>query len=151
MNDPSIRAAFDVVKRNEPSVIEQQIKLCEIPAPPFHEEVRGQELERLFESLGLDDVRIDRAGNVIGMRPGTSAHPNLVFAAHLDTVFPEGTDVKVTREGDLLKGPGIGDDCRGLAVMLGVIRALKEAHVKRRAPLPSSPTPAKKVSAICGA
>jgi acetylornithine deacetylase/succinyl-diaminopimelate desuccinylase-like protein len=130
MNDPSIRAAFDAVKRNEPSVIEQQIKLCEIPAPPFHEEARGRELKRLFEGLGLHDVRIDRAGNVIGVRPGKSAHPNLVFAAHLDTVFPEGTDVKVTVDGDVLKGPGIGDDCRGLAVMLGVIRALDEAHVE---------------------
>jgi acetylornithine deacetylase/succinyl-diaminopimelate desuccinylase-like protein len=130
MNDPPIRAAFAAVKHNEPSLIEQQVKLCEIPAPPFHEEVRGRELKRLFESLGLRDVRIDRAGNVIGVRPGKTAHPNLVFAAHLDTVFPEGTNVKVTVEGDVLKGPGIGDDCRGLAVMLGVIRALDEAHVE---------------------
>src|SRR6202011_1787930 len=59
-----------------------------------------------------------------------AAHPSLVFAAHLDTVFPEGTDVKVKREGTVLKGPGIGDDCRGLVVMLGVIRALKEGNVK---------------------
>jgi acetylornithine deacetylase/succinyl-diaminopimelate desuccinylase-like protein len=130
MNDPSIRAAFDAIKRNEPSVIEQQIKICEIPAPPFHEEVRGRELQRLFQSLGLRDVRTDRAGNVIGVRPGKSARPNLVFAAHLDTVFPEGTNVKVTRDGDVLKGPGIGDDCRGLALMLGVIRALDEGHVE---------------------
>ncbi len=62
MNDPSIRAAFDAVKRNEPSVIQQQIKLCEIPAPPFHEEVRGRELARLFESLGLHDVRMTAPG-----------------------------------------------------------------------------------------
>jgi tripeptide aminopeptidase len=130
MNEPSIRAAFDAVKRNEPSIIEQQIKICEIPAPPFHEEVRGRELKRLFESLDLHDVRTDRAGNVIGVRPGKSARPNLVFAAHLDTVFPEGTDVKVTVDGDILKGPGIGDDCRGLAAMLGVIRALDEAHIE---------------------
>ena len=73
---------------------------------------------------------IDKAGNVIGVRPGKSAHPNLVFSAHLDTVFPEGTDVKVTRTGDLMKGPGIGDDCRGLALMLGLIRALDEGHVQ---------------------
>ena len=88
MNDPAIRAALDAVKRNEPSVVEQQVKICEIPAPPFKEEVRGHELKRLFEGLGLRDVRIDRAGNVIGVRPGKAAHPNLVFAAHLDTVFP---------------------------------------------------------------
>jgi acetylornithine deacetylase/succinyl-diaminopimelate desuccinylase-like protein len=64
------------------------------------------------------------------VRPGASAQPNLVFAAHLDTVFPEDTNVKVTREGTVLKGPGIGDDCRGLVVMLGVIKALNEAKVK---------------------
>src|SRR5208283_237810 len=103
---------------------------CQIPAPPFHEEVRGHEFERLFKGLGLKDVRMDKAGNVIGVRPGKAAHPNLVFAAHLDTVFPEGTDVKVTRDGTVLKGPGIGDDCRGLAVLLGMIAALDEAHVE---------------------
>jgi tripeptide aminopeptidase len=130
LTQPSIRAAFDAVKRNEPAMIELQVKVCEIPAPPFHEEERGKELKRLFEQSGLKDVRIDRAGNVIGVRPGKAARPNLVFAAHLDTVFPEGTNVKMTREGSLLKGPGIGDDCRGLAVMLGVIRALNEAHVE---------------------
>jgi tripeptide aminopeptidase len=130
MNDAAVRAAFDAARRNEPSVVEQQVKICQIPAPPFKEEMRGKELQRLFESLGLRDVRTDAAGNVIGVRPGKAAHPNLVFAAHLDTVFPEGTDVRVTVEGDVLKGPGIGDDCRGLAMMLGVIRALNEAHVE---------------------
>ena len=130
MNQPAIRAAFDAVKRNEPAMIELQAKICEIPAPPFHEEARGRELERLLKDAGLKEVRIDKAGNVLGVRPGKAAHPNLVFAAHLDTVFPEGTNVKVTREGTVLKGPGIGDDCRGLVVMLGVIRALDEAHVE---------------------
>jgi len=130
INDPAVRAALDAAKRNEPAAIEQEIAICQIPAPPFHEEVRGKELKRLFEGLGLRDVRIDAAGNVIGVRPGKAAHPNLVFAAHLDTVFPEGTDVHVKVEGTVLKGPGIGDDCRGLAMMLGVIRALNEAHVE---------------------
>lgn len=125
-----MRAAFEAVRRNEPQTIEQQIRVCEIPAPPFHEEARGQELKRLFSSLGLHDVRLDKAGNVIGVRPGKAAHPNLVFAAHLDTVFPEGTNVKVTREGTVLKGPGIGDDCSGLGLMLSVIRGLDEAHVE---------------------
>jgi len=130
MNDPTVRAALDAAKRNEPAAIDQEIAICQIPAPPFHEEARGKELKRLFEGLGLHDVRIDAAGNVIGVRQGKAAHPNLVFAAHLDTVFPEGTDVHVKVEGSVLKGPGIGDDCRGLAMMLGVIRALNEAHVE---------------------
>jgi len=130
LKSSEIRAAFAAVERNEPRMIETQIHVCEIPAPPFHEDARGKELERQFTEAGLKDVRIDKAGNVIGVRPGKAAHPNLVLAAHLDTVFPEGTDVHVTREGTLLKGPGIGDDCRGLAVVLGVIHALNDARVQ---------------------
>jgi len=130
MQDPAIKAALDAVKRNEPHFIDEQIRICEIPAPPFHEEARGKELERLFQKMGLQNVRIDKAGNVIGVRSGAAAHPNVVFQAHLDTVFPEETNVKVTRDGDLLKGPGIGDDCRGLAMMLAVIQALNDAKVK---------------------
>ena len=130
MNNPVIRTAMEAARRNEPQTLDLQARLCEIPAPPFKEEARGLELKRLFTQLGLRDVRIDKAGNVIGVRPGKAARPNLVFSAHLDTVFPEGTNVKVTRDGDMMKGPGIGDDCRGLAVMLAVIRALNDAHVE---------------------
>jgi len=130
MRDPTVKAALEAAKRNEPRIIEEQIRICEIPAPPFKEDQRGHELQRLFQNLGLQDVRIDKAGNVIGARPGTSRRPNLVFSAHLDTVFPEGTNVKVTRDGHVLKGPGIGDDCRGLAVMLGTIQALNEAKAQ---------------------
>jgi acetylornithine deacetylase/succinyl-diaminopimelate desuccinylase-like protein len=130
MQTPEVKTALDAAKRNESHFIDEQVRICEIPAPPFKEEVRGQELAKLFKQLELENVHIDKAGNVIGTRAGAAAHPNLVFSAHLDTVFPEGTDVKVKREGTVLKGPGIGDDCRGLVVMLGVIRALKEGNVK---------------------
>src|SRR5216683_4879398 len=130
MKDPTVMAALEAAKQIEPATIEQQIRICEIPAPSFKEEVRGKELERLFKEAGLQNVFTDKAGNVIGTRPGASAHPNLVFSAHLDTVFPEGTAVKVTRDGTMLKGPGIGDDCRGLAVMLATIRALDQAKVQ---------------------
>ncbi len=130
MRDPAIQAALAAAQKNEAHFIEEQIRVCEIPAPPFKEEVRGREFERLFRQMGLKDVRIDKAGNVIGVRPGAAAHPNLLFEAHLDTVFPEGTNVKVKREGDLLTAPGIGDDCRGLAMMLGVIQALNDAKVQ---------------------
>ncbi|HLG95847.1 MAG TPA: M20/M25/M40 family metallo-hydrolase [Bryobacteraceae bacterium] len=130
LQDSSVKAALEAAQRNEPKFIDEEVRICEIPAPPFHETDRGKELERLFNALGLKDVRIDKVGNVIGVRPGRSAHPNLVFSAHLDTVFPEGTNVKVTRDGALLKGPGIGDDCRGLVVMLGTIQALNDARVE---------------------
>lgn len=130
LHDNTVKAALDAVRRNESAAVDQQIRICEIPAPPFNEQKRGRELEHLFRDLGLHNVRIDSVGNVIGVRPGRSPRPNLVFSAHLDTVFPEGTNVSVRREGNLLKGPGIGDDCRGLAVMLATIRALKEAGVE---------------------
>jgi tripeptide aminopeptidase len=83
-------------------------------------------MKQKFIDLGLRNVRIDRAGNVLGERPGRAARPNLVVAAHLDTVFPKGTDVHVTREGTVLRAPGIGDDGRGL----GVIRALDAGRVQ---------------------
>ena len=83
-----------------------------------------------MRAAGLRNVRIDKEGNVLGERPGRAARPHLVFSAHLDTVFPEGTDVKVTRQGSMLRGPGIGDDCRGLAVVLAVVRALNRGNVE---------------------
>src|SRR5579871_4522287 len=94
-DDPSVKAALEAVRRNEPHFIDEEVRICQIAAPPFHEEKRGKELERLFKEANLRDVRIDKAGNVIGVRPGASAHPNFVLAAHLDTVFPEETDVSV--------------------------------------------------------
>ena len=121
---PAVVRAVDWVRAHEQTVLEDQTRLCEIEAPPFKEARRGEALRGLFASLGLRNVRVDAVGNVIGERPGRSARPNVVLAAHLDTVFPEGTDVTVTREGAVLRGPGIGDDCRGLAVLAGVIRAL---------------------------
>lgn len=127
--DAAVAAALAAVEANEPSLLDDQVRLCEVPAPPFKEERRAALYKQLFEEAGLVNVRIDKVGNVLGERPGLQARPHLVFSAHLDTVFPEGTNVRVTREGPHLRGPGIGDDCRGLAVVLGVIRALNAARV----------------------
>lgn len=130
LRDPTVRAAVDAARGLEREVLADQVALCEIPAPPFQETRRAEEYRRRFEALGLKNVRIDKAGNVLGQRPGRARRPHLVFSAHLDTVFPEGTDVRVKRDGHLLRGPGIGDDCRGLAVVLGVVRALNQAGVE---------------------
>jgi tripeptide aminopeptidase len=126
----SVKAALDLAKSTEPQTIEQQIRFCEVPAPPFKETARGDVLKRAFEEVGLQNVRVDRVGNVLGDRPGASTRSRLVMTAHLDTVFPEGTDVKVRREGNVLRGPGIGDDCRGLAVLVSVARSLRQARVE---------------------
>lgn len=135
LKDPAVAAAREAVRQGEPRVIEEQVEVTEVPAPGFHETARGLLLKRKFEEAGLKNVRIDRAGNVIGERPGLSARPNVVLAAHLDTVFPEGTDVTVKREGNVLRAPGIGDDGRGLAVLLGVVRALVAGHVQTKGSL----------------
>lgn len=130
LQDATIKQAIDFVKTNEASILDEQAAVCEIPAPPFKEQQRAEAFRKRFEALGLRNVRIDAVGNVLGERPGRAASPHLVFSAHLDTVFPEGTDVTVKRTGTVLAGPGIGDDCRGLAVVLGVIAALNAAKVE---------------------
>ncbi|HEY5619719.1 MAG TPA: M20/M25/M40 family metallo-hydrolase [Vicinamibacterales bacterium] len=130
MGDPVVRAALEAVRAEESTTIDDQVRLCEIPAPPFKEARRAAAYADAFRAAGLRNVRIDREGNVLGERPGRAARPHLVFSAHLDTVFPEETDVTVTRRGSVLHGPGIGDDCRGLAVVLAVVRALNRANVE---------------------
>jgi acetylornithine deacetylase/succinyl-diaminopimelate desuccinylase-like protein len=130
LGEPSIKAALDAARTREPATLDDQIRFCEIPAPPFKEAARGEALRREFEGAGLQNVRVDRAGNVLGDRPGAAARPRLVVAAHLDTVFPDETDVSVTRSGSVLKGPGIADNCRGLAVLVGIARILNEAGVQ---------------------
>ena len=134
-DDPAVARALEFARDNEARVIDYQIALTEIPAPPFHEQERAEAYRKMFADRGLEDVRIDAEGNVIGRRPGRSAGPRLVFSAHLDTVFPADTDVKVRREGDVLHAPGVGDDGRGLAVLLGVVDALDAAAVETEGPI----------------
>ncbi len=126
---PAVQAALDGLRADNPWTLTQQAELCEIPAPPFGEAARGEAVRQRFLSLGLRQVRVDAEGNVIGERPGSGAGPRVALTAHLDTVFPDSTDVRVTRQGTRLMGPGIGDDCRGLAVILAVARALDRARV----------------------
>jgi tripeptide aminopeptidase len=130
MKDPQVRAALDAAKAGEAQAIDDQVRFCEVPAPSFKERARGEVLRQAFQQLGLRNVRVDPAGNVLGDRAGAAARPRLVLSAHLDTVFPEDTDVKVKRNGAVLRGPGIGDDCRGLAVLVSTIRALRQASVQ---------------------
>lgn len=106
------------------------IALTEIPAPPFKEEARAKAYAAMFRERGLSDVEIDEEGNVLGLRKGSGRGPVVVVSAHLDTVFPEGTDVKVRREGDKLHAPGIGDDSAGLATQLALIDALNAGGIR---------------------
>ncbi len=121
---PEVGAALQFLREAESETIREQISISEIPAPPFKEERRAAYLKKRFAELGLENARLDGEGNVLAGYPGGTEGPLLVLSAHLDSVFPEGTDVRVRREGNILKGPGISDDSRGLAVMLAVARAL---------------------------
>lgn len=114
--------------------LEEQIRLTEIPAPPFGEERRGSAMAELMEASGLDGVEVDAVGNVLAWYGEPGAHP-VVVAAHLDTVFPEGTEVAVRRKGERILGPGIGDDARGLAAVLALARALGAGAIRLERPL----------------
>jgi acetylornithine deacetylase/succinyl-diaminopimelate desuccinylase-like protein len=130
LQDAAIKSAIEGLRTSEPQAIEDQVRLCEVEAPPFKETKRAELYAQMFKEIGLTNVRIDKEGNVLGEKRGSAARPHLVFSAHLDTVFPEGTAVAVKREGNVLRGPGIGDDCRGLAVVLAVARAMVKGNLQ---------------------
>ncbi|WP_026873747.1 M20/M25/M40 family metallo-hydrolase [Inquilinus limosus] len=127
---PQFQAAVATLRSQHDRLVEEIITLTEIPSPPFKEERRAVAYEAMFREHGLEEVGRDAIGNVIGLRRGRANGQVVVVAAHLDTVFPEGTDCTVRREGTKLFAPGVGDDTRGLAVLLAFIRALDAAGIE---------------------
>lgn len=129
--DARMQPILSMLQADNAWTLEQQRELCEIPAPPFKETARATEFRRRLDALGLR-ARIDAVGNVLAERPGTGRGPTIVLAGHLDTVFPEGTDVNVrdtvVAGAARMRAPGIGDNCRGIAVVLAVARAFQRAN-----------------------
>lgn len=130
--DKRVARALAWLDSNADWVTDQQVAITEIPAPEFHEQERGVFLAKLFRTNGLD-VHTDSVGNVIGELAGSRGEEVIVLIAHLDTVFPAGTDVRVKRLKGRLEAPGISDDGAGLASMVGVARAIDQAHLKPQA------------------
>jgi len=129
--DSKFEAAVAELDREHDQWVANIIELTEIPSPPFKEAARAQAYADKFRQLGLADVGIDAEGNVLGLREGTGNSDRLiVVSAHMDTVFPEGTPIKVRREGDRLYAPGVGDDTSGLATQLSLINALNVAGIE---------------------
>jgi len=124
-----VRAALDWFSPHLGWINDEQARLTEIPAPPFHEEQRAAAVKVLLAAVGLD-VQIDKTGNVIGELHGSSDKEVVVLSAHLDTVFPPGTDVKVQREAGRMIAPGISDNGTGLAALVAIARAMHEARIK---------------------
>ncbi len=133
--NPAVAEAFRIIEALEPTTQADLISLTEIPAPPFMEEIRGKAYAELLREAGADSVLIDEVGNVLAFRGGTQGGKTVVLGGHMDTVFPEGTDVTVKIRGDTLFAPGVGDDTRGLIVVLTVLRAMERAGLRTEADL----------------
>lgn len=127
--DSRCARGLDWIERNTSWVTDQQIQLTEIPSPEFGEARRAEYLKGLFEGLGLK-VSIDKVGNVVGERPGSDRDSVILLAAHLDTVFPAGTDVRAKRKGNRIEAPGIADNGAGLGALVGLARALSESQIR---------------------
>ena len=128
---PQVQKLLDAVKADHERSIEDLKMLTEIEAPPFKEQKRAEAFLARMKALGLADAKIDAEGNVVGLRKGTGNGPKLLISAHLDTVFPAGTDVKVKDLGNgRLAAPGISDDTRGLAVLLSWLKVLNDNNVQ---------------------
>lgn len=129
---PGFARAMAAIDAGHDKWVADIITLTEIPAPPFKEAVRARAYRDMFAARGLQDVEIDAEGNVTGLRKG-GGDGLIVVSAHMDTVFPEGTPVKVRRDGEKLHAPGVGDDSTGLATQLAFIDALNAGGLKTKA------------------
>jgi acetylornithine deacetylase/succinyl-diaminopimelate desuccinylase-like protein len=128
--NPKIVKSLDDIKADDERTFAEQKRITEIPAPPFKEKVRAEYFQKRMQELGLKDAAIDAEGNVIALRKGSGGgRPKLVVSAHLDTVFPEGTDVTVKEKDGAIVAPGIGDDSRGLAALLSLIKVMNENQI----------------------
>lgn len=128
----NVKQAINQIVELEPYTLENHIYLNEIEAPPFKEDKRAEAFLILLRQVGIDSLWIDEVGNVIALRKGTERRRTVALDAHLDTVFPEGTDVKVRIINDTLYAPGIGDDTRGLAMLLTVLKSMNDNNIKTR-------------------
>jgi tripeptide aminopeptidase len=130
VSQEAVRKALDFIKGDHENTVAEQKQICAVPSPPFKEQVTAADFQKRLAVLGLSDVQMDREGNVFGFRRGVGKGPKLLVAAHLDTVFAAGTDISVKERDGKLCAPGIADDSRGLAALLGVIRAFNATGIK---------------------
>lgn len=127
--NPQVHSALDWFAAHHSWIDDEQARLTEIPAPTFQESERAAAVKVLLSAVGLE-VTTDKTGNVIGLLRGTSDKEVVVLSAHLDTVFPPETDVKVRREKSRMTAPGISDNGAGLAALVAVARAIHEARIQ---------------------
>src|SRR5882724_8647199 len=124
-----VKRAFSFFETQAAEITADQIRICSIPAPPFGEAERGAHLLKIFKRDGLTNIKIDEEGNCVALRSGRALRPLMVVAAHLDTVFPAGTDFSVRSSEDRLLAPGVSDDGCGLAAVIAINRAFEWAQL----------------------
>ena len=129
VKNKKVKKSFEYIIQQEPFTYENLIKLTEIEAPPFKEEKRAIEFKKMIEEVGIDSIWIDIEGNVVGLLRGQQGLKTVGIDAHLDTVFPEGTDVKVRIKNDTLYAPGIADDSRGLSMLITILKTIKSNNI----------------------
>jgi tripeptide aminopeptidase len=133
--DRRVQRALSYLEQSDASAQRELIALTQIPAPPFKESERARRYAELLRAAGADSVDIDAAGNVVAIRRGIRRTRTVAIAGHMDTVFPEGTDVHVRQRGDTLFAPGVGDNSRGLMVLLQILRSMVRTNLRTDADL----------------
>jgi len=132
---PEMQSTFSLIEELDDWGVDALIELTEIPAPPFMEAQRARRYAEMLREVGADSVAIDSVGNVVAWRRGTKGDHTVAMAGHMDTVFPEGTDVTIRHRGDTMYAPGIGDDTRALVLILTILRAMNETGVRTESDL----------------
>src|SRR6266849_3916781 len=130
---PEVRSAFNWFRTQEPQLVQWQMEMARIPAPPLGESARGAWLAERFREVGLDDVRIDDVGNVFGTHPGFGRR-YVALSAHIDTVFPANTPLNIRQQGSRLYGPGVSDNGAGVTAMLAIAAVLQALSIRHALP-----------------
>jgi tripeptide aminopeptidase len=128
--DGRMAAAFAHIAEGHEASLQDLVTLTEVPAPPFAEEARAAVFADMMRATGFGEVTIDEVGNVIARRAGAAASHSVMMVAHLDTVFPAGTDVTVRIDGNRYTAPGIGDNTRGAVMLLQIASAIAAADIR---------------------
>jgi tripeptide aminopeptidase len=133
-----VHQAFRWLHLHDGLLMDWQRTLVGIPAPPFGEQQRAAWLLDQFRSLGLAETSIDEEGNVIGLLPAPQSNDTnaaVVLSAHIDTVFPAGTEIAPQINGTRLVAPGACDNAAGITGLLAIAAALIDASVTLPCPV----------------
>jgi tripeptide aminopeptidase len=131
---PEMGDARSWLERFDAETLGWQRAFAAIPAPTGDERRRGEAVAQRLGEVGLEAVRRDGAGNVIA-RWGERDGAGVVVAAHLDTVFPSGTDLTARQHGARIIAPGISDNARGLAGIIALGAACRHAGIRPPVPI----------------